>query len=328
MIALLLVPLTHAWSTDRRVWAGEDLPVTVAWAGLPDGLEHDDVVEALEASRAAWAAASCGAFDVTFVEQDTATERDYDGVNALVFGDGDGTHERTSVYEGDATIVVEGTDYSDIEEADITLTALTFAPDAAIDGSCSDTWSFQALMTRAVGELAGLGPSCEPGECTVPGLEEATMYESLQACDTSASSLEDDDRLGIRWLYGNGFGVVCTPDASDPMAAVCTTEVSAGGTTRWDHGDDSSAEGATVTHSYAEPGAYVVTACTDIEGCDTPSCDRKVVWAVAPGTVTGADPVDEEPEAGGCASAPSPAAGLLAPLLLVVARRSRARTSR
>jgi hypothetical protein len=320
VILLALAPTAAAWSTSGDVWA--ETPVTVAWYGAPAGLTHDETAAALDAAGTAWAEASCGAFDVRFVEADGAIERSHDGANQLVI-DADlepGVLSAAYTYRSGETTTIEGDRYDELEEGDLLLADLPYAPDGAIDASCVDTWSYQALVTRAVGQLAGLDDACRLGyNCIEPGMEDTTMYPGPAACDTRASTLEDDDRLGIRWLYGHPFAVDCALDPDDPLGTICAVWAPEGGTARWDFGDGTTTEAATVTHTYAAPGAYVVTACTDPDGCETPSCQRMTVWAVEAGTAQ----VTAEEEEKGCATVPGAAWGGILPALLLVARRRR-----
>jgi hypothetical protein len=333
MIVLLSASRAFAWSTEDVVWLQEDMPLTMEWSGLPDGLGHDETAAALAAVSEQWRAASCGAFDVRFEEvSETPTAAD-DGRNVLVFGDpsldvpGDRPADWSGDY-GDQTTEIAGEIYTAIVEVDITMADVVYVADAAIDAGCTDTWSFQAVLTREVGMGAGLRWSCAGDECTEgPWLTEATMYydreyERLPYCDASASTLEDDDRLGIRWLYGHGFDVECDATADNTLAAVCRVVYPEGATAEWDFGDGTTETTSSTTHVYEADGSYTVTACMAIDGCDVPSCDHVTVGAVAPGTYTPA--AADEAATTGCSHA---AAGpWLVGAGLLVTRRGRRRS--
>ena len=308
MIVLLSAPHALAWSTDGRVWLQEDMPITIEWSGLPAGLSHDETAAALEEASEQWREASCGVFDVGFEEADTL-EAAQDGRNVLLFGDPtglvpDGLPSMVHAYNGEGSVEIAGEAYYTLEEADILMADATFIADAAIDAGCTGRWSFQAALTRRLGGMAGLASSCSANDCAdEPWLTAATMFydeafAELPYCDASASTLEDDDRLGIRWLYVQGFDVECDATADNTLAANCRVVYPEGATAEWDFGDGTTETTNATTHVYEEGGSYTVTACMAIDGCDVPSCDHVTVGAVAPGTYTPAATPDDDATTG------------------------------
>jgi uncharacterized protein (TIGR03382 family) len=111
-------------------------------------------------------------------------------------------------------------------------------------------------------------------------------------------------------------------------AELPSSTVAASAAVRWDFGDGQSAEGSQVTHVYAQPGQYTVTATANASGSDmTATTQVSVATAAgaetpatqtpqpAPGSSTASPPLSGGGEAGaGCSTAP---VGALLPLGLL-----------
>lgn len=192
---LLLLSASRAFETGGVVWSTGNLPVVIDWAGLPSGMSHDDTVSALDAAASAWSEAACTPFSVTFREGEDSELVFGDGVNSLRFVEIDESEPPAIVYrrlESDLPRETRnGHDYAILVEADVGMeVGATWMADGAIDaGACTDAWSFQASVTRAIGFVAGLDANCEGGPRCDAREELASMAIEPEPCSTEISSL-------------------------------------------------------------------------------------------------------------------------------------------
>lgn len=325
---LTLVGAAGAWEHIGCAWHDEDIPVEVQWAGAPPGLTVDEVREALANVRATWVDDTCTSFDLSFVEVEETRENHEDEVNSLVL-DEEGSYgipsESVTVWTHE-DVEVAGETYNRTESVDIVLDSrLEWTTDARIDaGDCTDAYSFQALVTHEIGHLAGLSHTCQEDDPVCFADEaEATMHWEPIPCSTDWSTLTGDDLMGLQYLYGTAVVFECAPDPDDAMAATCTLsapDASALTSLTWSLGDGTTSSEREVHHTWEEPGAHEVTLCVELADCGRSTCTNTLVWAVAPGTVEGEAPSEEE---GSCGCRDGGSAGLLIGLALLGRRRRR-----
>lgn len=325
---MLTLALAQAYTLSGYAWPPESIPVEVHWTGELDGIEQADLVAALDGAAEAWSSVAPCAFAFELVEDPDAAE--HDGI-AILLGDPHGELEpgvlavTTSAGESPGSFELHGQTYSMFPPLRVVLNDGPYwATDAMIDaGECVDQVAVQGMLTHALGGAAGLGLSCAQGEVCDDAEAVATMYWSQAPCDSSWSSLATDDEDGLWAIYGGPEGLVfgCESQA-DGLTVDCEMTVPEGTQSpSWDFGDGETAEGSAVSHTYEQPGSFLVTACVEPIDCeDTTRCGSTYVIAAS------ADNGDDDAAAStceGCAGAPG-ATSLLA-LLAALATSFRTR---
>lgn len=286
---LLLSPPALAWRHEAWGWPEEDHPVTLyIHPDHEESLPEGAVPELLDAATASWTELDCDPAALAIGEGDGTAGAARDNRLSVSFNDPDLTL-------GAGVIAVTTTTYSDTMswrsfggepvqvalESDIVFNDyVEFYTDAEIDaGACSESGkSFQATATHELGHVLGLGHACERGEdCLDPALEAATMNWTVGNCDASRSALSEDDANGLFALYGSEdrFGTAelgrCAGLAGEPAGvAPFQVECSIAGVdgASWDMGDGATESGATVTHTYTEPGLYNPAFCGSVLACE------------------------------------------------------------
>ncbi len=281
---LVLIGSAFAWEHSGMVWSAEEGDIVLHLAdgpGRPDGW-----VEGWEAAVATWNAVECGAPDVVIgsTDADNSTDGDehrvlFDDPEGIVPSDAAGS---TLLMSG-GRVERNGVTYALVQQA----TAIFndgYEFSDVLDEGCVDTYGVEAVASHLLGHVLGLGHSCEEGETCTEELSEATMYWEFVPCDVSAETLTDDDIAGLRALYGPRVHPFCgyLPEANvAPLALDCTLEADRVDTTapRWDFGDGTTAEGASASHTYTEPGTYTLEVCgasTDDECLGDEVCGQEV----------------------------------------------------
>ena len=147
---------------------------------------------------------------------------------------------------------------------------IDWSPDWEIEDGCQgDERSMEATGTHEFGHLLGMGHSCEQGELCIDTDDlEATMYWTGGSCDTSRSSINEDDRQGIQALYGPSVGWDIAEDqvrfGAAPLEACFEVtaedevldEVSS---VDWDFGDGNGSDELEPCHTYTTEGQFTVT---------------------------------------------------------------------
>lgn len=330
LLAMTMSTSVRAGSSNGFAWNEDAIPVTMVWSGAPEGLTHDEVATAITASRTQWVDRSCSAFDFAFVEGEPSSDSN-DGQNSLVFGDPrDEVNPEypaiTKLLSTGRRVTWNGVEYLEYADTDIVFSdSRTWMTDAAIEaGGCTDAMSFQAVLTRYLGYVAGLGSACERDEeCSDPALQDATMYWEIEPCDTRASTVEMDDAWTLATVYGTPVRVACTRDPADDKAVACELTEPADAPVTWDFGDGGNSNEASTTHVYSDGTERFVRACVTVEECGQAYCyDLRV-----PGT----EPTDTavaQPAAGvcGCSASKDGTAGASLLVLAGVLRRRREST--
>lgn len=283
-MALLLIPLAHAYTLAGSAWPLDQTPVEIHWTGAMEGFTPEELQATVEGAAAAWTAAAPCAFAYTVVEDaDTDAWFADGGQVAVLFGDPGGE------LEGQATASIgfgqsSGSGFSGFPAATPMRFVFASSPawiaDAVIDaGECTEGVSLQSTLTRSFGYAAGLAQSCGESEpCDDEDAVDATMYWSTTECDDHQSTLNDDDIAGIQALYDRvTLPFACTADPTDSMAAICaittTMDVDSIAPT-WDFGDGSVVAGGAVAHTYAARGTHLIELCLQPPACeDPPVCD-------------------------------------------------------
>jgi YVTN family beta-propeller protein len=125
-----------------------------------------------------------------------------------------------------------------------------------VGGAGPSTVSYSGLPSSCPSANA-LNLSCTP---SAPGSYsiEATVIDSLGHSTTAATLLSVDPALGLTVEFSNGWPVyVDVGDVLDARASV--TGGTTGVTYSWSFGDGTTGSGATASHTYLDPGAYLVT---------------------------------------------------------------------
>lgn len=302
------------------------------WSGAPEGLTRDDVAAAVESARGQWVNSSCSAFDMTFVEGEPSSDST-DGQNSLVFDDPEG--EVQSTYPAITKFVStgrnvswNGVSYLEYGDADIVFNDdRSWVTDEAIEaGECSDEMSFQAVLTRYLGYLAGVGTSCgEDDECADPALADATMFWEVKPCDTSTSTVEMDDAWSLATIYGTPIRVACTRDEADDTSVSCSLTEPSGAPVTWDFGDGATSSDASASHAYADGTEQFVSACVTVAECGREYCfDLRVPGGESDSAPTDSDSGGDDAGGCGCASGKADEGAMLLALAagtLVLGRR-------
>ena len=336
---MLLIPAASAYVLTGYAWPPDALPLEIHWTGTQPGFTHDELQAAIEDAAAAWSAHGACPFGITVVEDPAADAWFAAGGIAVLFGDpnGDVPDEVSwTSFAGAASGVSftsGGRSYEQPAPQELVYNDVAdwVSDDDIAAGACRKQFSLQGALTHAFGHLVGLGHSCEQGDaCYDEGALEATMYWASETCDTSVSTLENDDVAGLEAIYGStaSFSFSCEVDAADPLTAACT--ITAPDAARvlsatWDFGDGANGSGLAASHSYAVAGTYDVTVCVEDSDCGDLGCDTRAFVAGA---------VEEEPatppaEDTGCGCAGPAAGGSWFGVLLGLgawARRRRAST--
>ncbi len=325
---LALFTLAQAYTLSGYAWPPESIPVEVHWTGELDGIEHVDLVAALDGAAEAWSSVAPCDFAFELVEDPDAAK--HDGI-AILLGDPDDELEpgvfAVTTFSGSSpgSFELHGQTYSMFPPVQFVLNDGPYwATDAAIEaGDCVDQLSMQGMLTHFLGHAVGLDLSCAQGEVCDSAETVATMYWSHAPCDSSISSLATDDEDGLWAIYGGPEGLVfgCESQA-DGLTVDCELTVPEGTQSpTWDFGDGETAEGSAVSHTYAQAGSFLVTACVEPIDCeDTTRCGSAYVIAAS------ADKRDDDAAASACEGcAGVPGATSLLVLLAALATSFRAR---
>ena len=271
------------------------MPIEVHWAGSVEGFTEAELQATVEGAATAWVSNASCTFGIRVVQDPAAAEWFREGGVAVLFGDPD-----DELADGDLERVVSGSSSGvSFERNGMTFTAAAAAEfvfndagvwstDADIEaGGCSGQLSLQGQLTHELGHVLGLGHSCEQGEaCTDADALAATMYGSMEACDTGASTLGADDIEGLAAIYGAAypFAFTCGAAGEDGLSVQCTvTDPSETAllSPTWDFGDGGVAAGSEAAHTYAAPGSYDVELCVLPPECGEPRCQTRPFVAVS-----------------------------------------------
>jgi predicted Zn-dependent protease len=167
--------------------------------------QGSDVLGAVRRSLARWSRAA----NVTFVETSSdavsiSPSGNGDGVSLITVADTPGN--RAAFDNADRTgrtrIFYDSTTGA-ISEADVVVNpAAQFSTDGTVG-----TYDLEATFTHEIGHVLGLDHSNEAGSVMQPNQGINGLYEQAA---TSTRTLSDDDRAGVRALYGSpeGFGAI------------------------------------------------------------------------------------------------------------------------
>lgn len=338
----LLIPTALAYSLEGLAWPGDQLPLEVHWTGQLDSMSHDDLQSAVEGATGAWDEAMPCPYGVAAVEDADAQAWFEAGGVAVSFGGvGDGVEYESGGLTGD-TFESNGATWNVAPAVDLLVPASasdSFVSDADIgSGECAEgQFSLQGMLTHDLGHVLGLGHSCDENEaCTTTEEQSATMFWTLNSCDSGSSTLGRDDEAGISAIYSggeSGFDVACVADPEDGLTVECTVDASYDSSAEWDFGDGAAAEGASVEHTYAGEGTSRIRVCVSSPTCGEQVCENVYFFASGPDTGDPEPDEDEDDSTGGadsgcgCAatSGGSPGAGLAALVVgLSLGRRRRA----
>jgi len=336
MAAIALVGFASAYTLTGYAWPEERLPVEVHWTGEQGNFTREQLQAAIEGAGAAWTdVALPGGFRI--VEDPDAAAWFDAGGHAVVFGDPDGVVDggapSQSFYGPDSGETAEwGGVVYDVPRAQLLVFAASdsWLPDSEISaGGCADEFSLQSALTHQFGHVLGLGHSCEEGEACAEDLAAATMAWSTSQCDTTQSTLAQDDIDGLAAIYDpapSSLAVyfACRTGALGPLSVDCaiTGPPEADGyEATWDFGDATTATGPSTEHVYAEEGVYTVEVCLSAAppACASHEVNVEVDDPAPPGEVDGGC---------GCAAVDPATGGALSALALVGLHRRRRGLSR
>lgn len=139
-------------------------------------------------------------------------------------------------------------------------------------GNCSGSeYAIEATSTHEFGHFWGMGHSCEEeevqdGSCDELDLFDATMFWTGNACDTSRTTLNDDDIEGITALYGPAAffsASESTATSGGVPLEVCFELETKGDETEglsveWHFGDGEVSSEFNPCHTYQEKGQFTV----------------------------------------------------------------------
>jgi hypothetical protein len=273
-----------AWKHLNNVWVPPSREYLVA-EGAPVTLPEADIVGIVADAFAEWDTALCREFTATYAGPTENGSFTRDGTSKVTYDDplgvlGAGVLAAVQSFpSSNLAFVQNGTRYYKLYDADFMFNNNVKWMRAADidDGLCVDESDIDGVSIHELGHFQGLGHSCEDGEvCTDEDLKQATMFWSVEACDTAQSSIEVDDVTSIENLYGPfvAFKGSNLLDPSDPASiafGVVPFEMKFSTDTReetldaitsvkWYFGDGGTETGLDVTHEYTEPGNYTVKA--------------------------------------------------------------------
>ncbi|HEX8890715.1 MAG TPA: matrixin family metalloprotease [Pyrinomonadaceae bacterium] len=167
--------------------------------------EGSDVQGAVRRALARWSRAS----NITFIETSSDTvsispSGNGDGISLITVAD---TPENRAAFDNadrtGRTRVFYDTAMGAITEADVVVNpAARFSTDGTLG-----TYDLETTFTHEIGHVLGLDHSSEAGSVMQPHQGINGLYEQAAV---SARTLSDDDRAGVRALYGSpeGFGAI------------------------------------------------------------------------------------------------------------------------
>ncbi len=321
---LTLLATARAFDEPYLYWTAEQRPVVVEWNGAPEGWSEADSFAELEAAAAFWNNAACIG-DLLALQPGTVSERySADQIHSVTFGDARDEIDPDlpgNVYalSSGEEVLVGGQNVFVPFDVDAVFNDIPFASETEIaSGACDTTFGLRATAVRLLGNVVGLGRSCDYDYDPCTPAEAAGIMDSTQdTCAPAPEKLATDDLLALHWLYGTPFDFACVAVADDPHGVECHVGGPALSDVTWDLGDGTTTTGESVSHSYGDAGEYLVTTCFTLDSCGESLCLDHVVYAVDGGAVSEL-PAGSEAEACGCAS---PGAAALLPLLLLGRRR-------
>lgn len=322
MVALVLVGFASAYTLTGFAWPEDRLPVEVHWTGEQDNFTQEQLQAAIEGAGAAWTDVALPGQGVRIVEDPDAVAWFEGGGQAVVFGDPDGVVEggapTQAFYGPDSGETAEwGGVVYDVPRPQLLVFAAgdSWLPDSEIAaGSCRDEFSLQSALTHQLGHVLGLGHSCEEGEACTEDLAAATMDWSTSQCDTTQSTLAQDDIDGLAAIYDpapSSLAVyfACRAGSLGPLSVDCAITgppAAEGYEATWDFGDAATATGQSAEHTYAGEGVYTVEVCLSAAppACASHEVTIELDAPAPPGLVEGGCRVSTaDPAAGAAASA-------------------------
>ncbi len=296
-LGLLIATPAMAWRHTGFVWSADQIPVQFQVADGPnneggfcqDRIPVGECRAVAEFAADAWNDVACTDL-VVEIDEELAenAEKPRNGINEIIFEDPDdeiendgdpGTIAWSQSIGTGSQVEVNGTLYSQIYDADITFGKNRDLQSDAITAAqgCFNELSFNSTMVHEMGHSLGLAHSCEEEDiCIDPNFRAATMFwTSKGACDTSRSTLADDDINSLQALYGPIATFACAGENDNSsvlgvvpfdLACVVTSNriPDVTGVT-WVWGDGGISEGLAGGHTYEAPGNYTIQVTVDGE---------------------------------------------------------------
>ncbi|MBX2800606.1 MAG: VCBS repeat-containing protein [Myxococcales bacterium] len=283
------MPMWLWWAVPAAAWDTSgvpawDEPLAFELAAQSEGLAPAGNLQAARRAAALWSDVPCADLEITVSEGGSGRSRQND-VHEITFEALEAGTLLGVTFHGGAVIKPDHSVVTEITEVDLALQTegVTWLTDAqASDADCADeSYSLPAVMTHAMGHAAGLATT---------DASSATMAR-LRPCDTSSSSLYDDDRLGLQSLYGHLAVPDCTVDGTSdlrgatPLTVACSVVADDGVdfSVVWETASDRFT-GAVLQTTFETAGLHALDGCATVrsdEAC-TPLCVRHEALACDP----------------------------------------------